>query len=256
MPGRGYSVHELAKLAGVSVRTLHHYDELGLVRARRAANGYRRYEAAEVDRLHQVLLFRQTGMPLADIRRMMEDPAFDQRAALRRHLGALRAQRSQIDDMIANVEKTLACLEGGPKMADEEKFRAFKRDLIAKNEAAYGAEVRERWGDAAADASNARVMGMSEERWSEVRQTEARVKELLLEALPTGDPTCAAAQEAARLHGRWLQAFWAEGAYSKAAHAALAEGYVADERFRAYYEAWAPGAAEFLRDAIAAYCAK
>lgn len=256
MAERTYAVRELAKLAGVSVRTLHHYDELGLVRARRAANGYRRYGAAEVDRLHQVLLFRQTGMSLSEIRRMMDDPAFDQRAALQRHLEVLRGQRAQLDEMIANVEKTLAGLEGGPKMADEEKFQAFKRDLVRQNEERYGVEVRERWGDAAADASSARVMGMSEGRWNEVQQIEARVKELLIEALPTGDPTCAEAQEAARLHAAWLQAFWGEDAYSPAAHAALAEGYVADERFRAYYEAWAPGAAEFLRDAVAAHCAK
>ena len=89
---RGYTVHELAALSGCTVRTLHHYDELGLVRAGRAANGCRRYGPAEVDRLQQVLLYREAEMPLADIKRLLDDPAFDAREALAGHLRELRSQ--------------------------------------------------------------------------------------------------------------------------------------------------------------------
>ncbi len=250
-----YTVHELAELAGVSVRTLHHYDELGLVPAARAENGYRVYDGFAVERLHQVLLFRETGMRLSAIKRMMDDDAYDEQAALLDQLLRLRAERDRVDAMIRNVERTLASMKGEDSMSDKEKFAAFKNDLVARNEEKYGAEAREKWGDDAVDASNAQLMGMTEEQWSQVRGTEERVRELLTAAMEKGDPACGEALEAARLHGEWLSAFWKPGMYSKQAHMVLAEGYVADERFRAYYDSWAPGATQFLRDAICAYAA-
>ena len=248
----GYTVHELAELSGCTVRTLHHYDELGLVRARRAPNGYRRYGAAEVDRLQQVLLYREADMPLADIKRLLDDPAFDARDALAGHLRELQARRGRLDGLIASVEKTLACMEGPGKMNDREKFEAFKQGLVDENERQYGEEVRERWGDDAADASNAKVMGMSREQYERTQALEQEIKDALLEAMATGDPAGGEAQRAADLHRQWLSSFWKDGTYSKAAHQGIAEMYVADERFKAYYEAIAPDAAEFLRDAIRA----
>ena len=250
-----YTVHELASLSGCTVRTLHHYDELGLVRPRRAANGYRRYGPVEVDRLQQVLLYREAEMPLADIKRLLDDPAFDARNALAGHLRELRFRQERLEGLIASVEKTLASMEGGRPMKDDEKFEAFKRDLVDQNERQHGREVRERWGDDAADASNAKVMGMSVEEYRRTKDLERGIREAVLAGM-AGDPAGEDGQHAADLHRQWLCAFWQEGAYSKDAHAGLAEAYVADERFKAYYEAWAPGAAKFLRDAIKAYCAK
>lgn len=253
--GDGYTVHELAALSGCTVRTLHHYDELGLVRAQRAANGYRRYGPAEVDRLQQVLLYRECDMPLADIGRLLDDPAFDARDALAGHLHELHARKERLDGLIASVEKTLACMEGAITMEDKEKFEAFKQGLVDENERRYGEEVRERWGDDAADASNAKLMGMSVEQYRQTQELEQGVKDALQAAIATGDPAGEDAHRAADLHRQWLCAFWKDGTYSKAAHQGLAEMYVADDRFKAYYEAVAPGAAEFLRDAIKAYCA-
>ena len=252
---RGYTVHELAALSGCTVRTLHHYDELGLVRAGRAANGYRRYGPAEVDRLQQVLLYREAEMPLADIKRLLDDPAFDARDALAGHLRELHARKERLDGLIASVEKTLASMEGDGPMKDEEKFEAFKQGLVDENEKKYGKEVRERWGDDAADASNAKLMGMSVEQYRRTQELEQGVKDALQAAIEAGDPAGEDALRAADLHRQWLCAFWKDGTYSKAAHRGIAEMYVADDRFRAYYEVVAPGAAEFLRDAIRAYCA-
>ena len=252
---RGYTVHELAALSGCTVRTLHHYDELGLVRAGRAANGYRRYGPAEVDRLQQVLLYREAEMPLADIKRLLDDPAFDAREALAGHLRELHARKERLDGLIASVEKTLASMEGSGEMDDEEKFEAFKRGLVDENERHYGEEARGRWGDDAVDASNAKLMGMTEEQYRGTQELERGIKDALVAAMAAGDPAGEDALRAADLHRQWLCAFWKDGTYSKAAHQGLAEMYAADERFKAYYEAWAPGAAEFLRDAIKAYCA-
>lgn len=183
-----YTVHELAELSGVTVRTLHHYDDVGLVRAQRAANGYRLYGPAEVDRLQHALLFRECGMALADVKRLLDDPAFDVRTALSGHLRELRSRRERLDGLIASVQKTLACMEGNEPMKDEEKFEAFKQGLVEENERKHGAEVRERWGDEAADASNAKVMGMNEDQWKRTQELEAQMKDALLAAMDLGDP--------------------------------------------------------------------
>lgn len=250
-----YTVHELAALSGVTVRTLHHYDEVGLLQPQRALNGYRQYGPAEVDRLQQILLYREAEVPLADIKRMLDEPAFDAHKALVDHVRTLRSRRDRLDGLIASVEKTLACLEGDKAMDDKEKFEAFKRRLVDENERQYGAEVRKRWGDEAAEASNAKVMGMSQSDYEDAQALEARMREALVAGMATKDPAGEEAQQAADLHRQWLCRFWGDEAYSKDAHVGLAESYVADERFKAYYEAIAPGATEFLRDAIVVYCA-
>lgn len=140
-------------------------------------------------------------------------------------------------------------------MTDTEKFEGFKQKLVEGNEKKYGAEARAAYGDDAVDASNAKVMGMSEERYQATQDLEAQMKEALLAGMKTGDPAGPDAQRAADLHRQWLCAFWKDGQYSKEAHSGLAEMYVADERFTQYYDDAAPGAAAFLRDAIAIYCA-
>lgn len=269
-PQKTYSVHELAQLSGVTIRALHHYDELGLVPAHRAANGYRYYDQAQIDRLQQVLLYRATDLPLADIKRLLDDPNFDTRAALKQHVQELYQRRRHIDTLIASVEKTLATLEGHEVMTNEEKFEAFKERAVEENEKNYGAEVRERWGDEMVDASNAKARGMTEQQYAHMKSLEVQIKEAILAGLEAqkgagdqaseaskrvGDQASEAGKRAAQLHKQWLCMQWPDGVYSKEAHAGLAESYVADERFKAYYDAIAPGAAVFLRDAIQSFCA-
>ena len=230
-------------------------DKTRIVTTKKGITDVAIYGPAEVDRLQQVLLYREAEMPLADIKRLLDDPAFDARDALVGHLRELHARKERLDGLIASVEKTLASLEGDGPMKDEEKFEAFKQGLVDENEKKYGKEVRERWGDDAADASNAKLMGMSVEQYRQTQKLEQGVKDALAAAMAAGDPTGEDAHRAADLHRQWLCEFWKDGTYSKAAHLGLAEMYVADDRFKAYYEAVAPGAAEFLRDAIKAYCA-
>lgn len=250
-----YSVHELAHLAGVSVRTLHHYDAVGLVRPARQANGYRAYGPAEVDRLQQVLLYREVGMGLADIKAVLDDPAFDAACALAGHLARLRDQRKRIDGLIVSVERTLASMKGAEEMTAEEKFAAFARGVVEENERRYGAEARAAYGDEAVDAVNERVLAMSEREWESTQDLEAEIKRQLAAAMDAGGPDGPAAQRVCALHEAWIRRYWGEGAYSREAHRALAQGYVADERFTAYYDAVRPGATRFLADALDVYCA-
>lgn len=250
-----YTVGSLAKLAGVTVRALHHYEDEGLLHPERTASGYRRYGAADVERLQQILLLRSCGLSLGDIRGALDNGDFDFHAVLIDHLATLRAQQKELETLVGTVEKTIASLEGRCTMTDEERFEGMKARAIAENEERYGAEVRQAYGDAAMDAANERMAGMSQEEWSDAKALEAAILEQLTAAKATGDPTGEAARKLCAMHARWLQMHWGEGAYSPAAHAALAEGYVADPRFTAYYdEASGEGATAFLRDALIAWC--
>ncbi|URM32486.1 MerR family transcriptional regulator [Cytobacillus firmus] len=247
-----YTVQKLAQLAGVSSRTLRYYDEIGILKpARTNSSGYRIYGQQEVDRLQQILFYRELGVSLEQIKEIITAPAFDTADALKEHREKLLEKRKQLDLLITNVEKTIASAEGRTTMSDKEKFEGFKKKMIEDNEKQYGKEVREKYGDETVDKSNAKLLNMSEEEHEAVTKLAEEVNSTLTQAMETGDPASGLAQKAADLHKQWITFYWSE--YSKEAHAGLAEMYVADERFKAYYDKIQPGAAEFLRDAIQIY---
>ncbi|WP_042352840.1 MerR family transcriptional regulator [Bacillus massiliigorillae] len=247
-----YTVHKLGKLAGVSSRTLRYYDEIGILKpARINSSGYRIYGQAEVDRLQQILFYRELGVGLESIKQIVTAPAFDGALALKEHREKLLDKRKQLDTLIANVEKTIALKEGRISMSNQEKFEGFKQRMIDENEKKYGKEIREKYGDETVNKSNQKVKGMTQEQHDEVTKLANDVTETLSEAFQTGDPAGELAQKAAALHREWLCYYW--DTYSKEAHAGLAQMYVDDERFTAYYDKEQPGTAEFLRDAIMIY---
>lgn len=247
----GYSVHQLAELSGMSVRALHHYDTIGLLVPQRATNGYRRYTSRDVERLQHIMLYRTCGLELAEIRDLLDDPAFDEVAALEEHLARLQTQRQRLDTTILSVQKALVAAQKGESMGDRERFEGLKQRAIDENERRYGAEARRRWGDAAVNAANQALSGMTEAAWNDMHALEERILELLRAAMAEGDTEGKTAQELVRAHARWLSLHWGPGAYSTQAHRGLADGYLADERFVAYYDqACGEGATQFLRDAI------
>lgn len=136
-------------------------------------------------------------------------------------------------------------------MTDQEKFEGFKQKLIDENEAKYGKEVREKYGDEAVDKSYRKMKEMTQEQYAEFEKLGQMVLDTLKEAMAAGDPASELAQKAADLHRQWLCFTWDN--YSKEAHAGLAQMYVNDERFAAYYDRIKPGAAKFLRDAVLVY---
>lgn len=250
-----YTVHEMAALSGVSRRTLRFYDEIGLLKpARTAENGYRLYGETEVERLQQILLYRAFGMKLEQIRTVLSAPDFDMFRALEEHLHCLEEKKRQIEVQILSVQKTISAKKGEYKMRDTERFEGFRERMIRENEAQYGREAREKYGEEAVDASVLKVRSMSEEQWLAAEQLRTETEAQLRVALQSGDPAGEAAQRACALHAEWIRLFWKDGAYSKAAHKALGAMYVSDARFCDYYaRRVGNGAAEFLRDALAVY---
>jgi DNA-binding transcriptional MerR regulator len=248
-----YTINKLAKLAGVSTRTLRWYDECGLLKPRRtSSNGYRIYGQEEVDRLQQILFYRELGVELSEIGKILSAPGFDALAAMQGHLQDLRGKRDRLDALIANVEKSVKAMKGEMEMSDAEKFEGFKQRLIDDNERQYGNEIRSKYGDDAVDRSNAKLKGMTREQYAKLEALTQELNDTLKAAFEQGDPAGDLAQKAAELHKRWLCFYWPE--YNKEAHIGVTRMYVDDPRFTAYYDKIAPGCAVFLRDAVHIYC--
>jgi len=247
-----YTVQELSRLAGVSARTLRYYHQIELLLpARINSSGYRIYGPKELDRLQQILFYRELGVSLDKIKEIVTAPAFDCACALREHRVKLLAKRAQLDLLIANVDKTITSMEGGRQMTDQEKFEGFKEKVIAENEEKYGKEIRAKYGKESVERSNRKFREMTKEKYEEFKELEDRVKSTLKKAFATGDPGGELGQKVADLHRQWLS--FTCNQYSKEAHAGLARMYVDDPRFKAYYDHEQTGLAEFLREAILIY---
>jgi len=247
-----YTIKKLGQMAGISTRTLRYYDDIGILKpARINSSGYRIYGQDEVDALQQILFYRELDVSLENIKEIITAPSFDKTKALREHREKLLEKREQLDLLIANVDKTIAVSEGGNIMSDKEKFEGFKQKLVEENEKKYGKEVREKYGEDTVNKSNQKVQGMTEEQYDEVAKLSNEVMTTLQAAFQTGNPAGELAQKAADLHRQWLSYFWDK--YTKEAHMGVAQMYVDDPRFTAYYDEKQPGTAEFLRDAVLIY---
>ncbi len=246
-----YQINQLAELSGVSTRTLRYYHQIGLLPPQRVeATGYRVYSEEQADLLQQILFYREMGVSLADIKQILHAPGFQPLGALTRHLDALQQKKQRIERLIATVEKTIAHQKGEYSMSSKEKFEAFKQKLVDDNMEKYGDEIIERYGKEEVEASNRKLLGKTKEEMAEMTRLEQAVKDKLTEALATGDPTSAAAKALVELHKQWLLCSWPASHYSVEAHKGLAQMYLDDPRFAAYYDAQSEGATRFLRDAI------
>lgn len=247
-----YTVQKLGQMAGISARTLRYYDEIGLLKpAKINSLGYRIYGQEEVSRLQHILFYRELGVSLENIKDFLSASSFDRAAALKEHRKQLKAKKDKLDILIHNVEKTIAQLEGKASMTDDEKFEGFKQKMIEDNEALYGGETRDHYGDDVVEKANERVKKLTKKEYDEANKLSNEILSTIQSAYETGDPAGEQAQKAAGLHHQWLGYFWES--YSKEAHAELAQTYVDDDRFTAYFDENQPGTAEFLRDAILIY---
>lgn len=248
-----YTAKQLAELSGTSVRTLHYYEEVGLLHPERRPNGYRSYGPADVERLGQVLAMRACRMPLAEVRQLLEGSDANAVKLLARHLEELRAQERQVKEAVARTRAAMELLEGVSGMSTKESFEALKQRQLEEFERSHGDEARERYGADVIDQTNERLMGLSRAEWDEKDRLEKRITELLAEAKAGGDPRGPKARELCLLHQRWIKIHWGEESYSAEAHRGLAKIYLADRRFTDYYDGAAgAGATEFLVDVLEA----
>ena len=245
-----WTVGEVASLAHVSVRTLHHYDEIGLVRpSARSDAGYRLYDAADLGRLQQVRFYRELGFGLDEIRTLMTEPGFDRGAALREQRELLRAEGRRVEAMLAAIDVAITAHETGSTMTDQEMFEVFGETFDHRD---HTDEVRDRWGDTDAyQQSQQRTRGYAKADWQAVKDEmdtiHGRFAALLDAGQPAGSPE---AMEAAEAHRRHIDDRFYDCSHEMQVQ--LAEMYVADPRFTATYEAIRPGLAGYVREAILA----
>jgi len=214
----------------------------------RQPNGYRLYDATAVERLQQILLYRELGFDLKHIGELMANPDYDTITALQQQLKALQVQQAQTDKLIMAVQKTIRSKQEGLEMTDSERFEAFKQQMLDENEEKYGEEIRELYGEQEIEASNQRFANMSEQQFKAAEELAEKITQALLLAVPEGDFTSEAAEEIVKMHKQWLCVFWAS--YSPEQHKGVAQMYVDDPRFKKHYDDIIPGAAEFLCAAV------
>ena len=264
-----YTIRELADLSGVTTRTLRWdlsgvttrtlrwYDQIGLLKPGRVAeNGYRYYGAAQVDRLQDILYYRALGVELAQIKACLDDPSFDRLAALRGHLTALEQEQARLEALIRSVRKTISAQERKELMNDQEKFEALKQRAVAWHEETYGREAREKYGDREVDAAQNTVRGLTQEQYREWTGLGDEILRRLEDAVRSQTPPDSLeGREITQLHRRWLTLSGNTYDPTKhmglaAKHMGLAQLYIQDERFTAYYDRTVPGCARFLCEAV------
>lgn len=250
---RAYTVKDVARLSGVSVRALHHYDEIGLLKpACVGANGYRYYGREELLRLQQILFHRELGFSLEEIGRTLDADGFDKVAALKAHRAKLEAQTKRYRELMRTIDQTLASLEGEAKMDDKAMYRGFD----PKQQEAYERELVDRHGPAMQghiDQAKAGMAGGKQADYDAMQAEAEAIEAGMAKALVDGLPADAAAVKAlmARQHA-WVSKGWNRQAPLEA-FAGLGQMYVDDPRFRARYDDRQPGLAEYMAAAMKAY---
>lgn len=238
-------VKEVAELASISVRTLHHYDEIGLLTPDEVTSaGYRLYSDANLERLQQILFFKELDFSLKEIKNIITDPSFNPEEALNMHRLILLEKRQRLDQMIATIDRTVLHVRGEIKMTAKEQFEGFD---FSQNP--YEQEARERWGDHAVDHANQKLHSKST---TDQKALSDQMNEIYkhLASLRHIEPASEEAQAGIKEWFTWLNQM---GSYSPEAFRGLGQMYVDDERFTRNIDQFGDGLAVFMRDAMAVF---
>ena len=242
-----YPVGKVAELAGVTVRTLHHYDEIGLLSpSERSVSGYRRYEDADLERLEQILYYRELGFALEEIAGIIDDPRSDAAAHLRRQHELLTTRIKKLEQMRTAIEFAMEARTVGIQLTPEERFEVFG-DFDPDD---YAAEAEQRWGSTDAYAESAgRTSRYTKADWARFKAQSEDWSRRLAAAMDAGlAAESAPVMELAEEHRRQISEWFYECTYE--IHTGLADMYLADDRFTQHYERIKSGMAQYLHDAI------
>jgi DNA-binding transcriptional MerR regulator len=247
---QGHSVGAVAKIAKVTVRTLHHYDEIGLLSpAGRTRTGYRRYVDADLDRLQQILFYRELGFPLEEIAAILDDDSVSPSEHLRRQHRLLTDRIRHLQELATAVEHAMEARRMGIQLTPEEKFEIFGEGYREE----WEQEAEQRWGDTEAWAeSQRRTGGYTKADWQRIQNEMTELNNRLVEAVTAGEPADGtAAMDLAEVHRQHICRNFYDCTFT--IHRGLACLYVSDPRWTTTYEDLAPGLAQWLHDAILAY---
>ena len=242
-----YTVRQLARIAGVSVRTLHYYDRIGLLKPTSySSSGYRQYSGDAVVPLQQIMFFREMGFSLDDIKHIMSRPDFDVLEALRSHRTLLMEKGERINELLATVDRTIRQLQGEVSMDIKDYYEGFSDDKIEE----YRQEVRERWGEDTLNDSEARVMNMGKKRFAALQAEGGAMFQAIADNMPKGFDSPEVQAQVAQWR-QWLEHFHT---YSDEAVLGLGRTYSQDRRFAAFFEKYGKDFPAFFTKAIEHYC--
>ncbi|WP_154821074.1 MerR family transcriptional regulator [Clostridium saudiense] len=241
-------ISEVAKLTGITVRTLHYYDEVGLLKPSEITEaGYRLYSREDLEILQQILFFRELDFPLSQIKEIMNNPNYDKEEALKKQKELLIQQRQRIEGLIKLIEKRI---EGDNNMS----FKEFDMNEIEENKKKYAKEVKERWGTSKAyEESEKKTSSYNKEKWGDINQETSEIFKGFAE-LRNSDPGSEEVQELVR---RW-QKYITDNFYTCTNEILSGLGlmYVEDERFKENLDKNGEGTAKLMAEAIKIYCSK
>jgi MerR family transcriptional regulator, thiopeptide resistance regulator len=243
----GYTVGEVARLSRVSVRTLHHYDAIGLLRpGGRSAAGYRLYSGADLRRLQQVLFYRELEFGLDEIARMLAEPGTGTDDHLRRQHRLVRERQARNAALLAAIEKEMEARRMGISLTPEEQFEIFGTDRIEE----LTAEAEQKWGDTDAwRESRRRTASYTKEDWAALGAEAKENIDAFAAAMRAGEPCDGeVAMDLAEAHRAHLNRWFYD--CSPAMHRGIGDLYISDERYMAPYEELHPGYAQYVRDAF------
>ncbi len=241
-----FSVNRLAKMANVSVRTLHYYDEIGLLKpSLRSESNYRYYGREELLRLQQILLYRELDLSLSKIAEILDEENFDPAAALKEHHRELKKRRTRLDELMLTVEKTIQQLKTNNTMNYEELYKGFSKEQAE----AYQKEALDRWGDKVTQ-SHGRLMAMSKKDWELLKQRGENIARELANHLHL-PPDEKRVQQLVQQHYELMSLHFE---VTPEIYSNMGNMYVEDARFKAYYDKYDEKLAPFLRDAIQVFC--
>ena len=250
-----YKVKEVADMVGISVRMLHHYDKIGLLKPGRVSPaGYRLYTEKELERLQQVLFFKELDFGLQEIKTILDRPDFDRKKALKAHKQLLLEKQKRLEKIIRTVERTINSIEGGMDMDKKEMFKAFDLTELEEHKAKYAEETKRKYGNTEAyKESQQKTSEYTAKDWAAIQAKREKIYKKMMDAMDRG-PADAVVQEAVEAWRQHITEYFYE--CTPETLRGLGDLYVSDERFTANIDKYKPGLAKFLRDAIHIYCDK
>ncbi|BBM86104.1 MerR family transcriptional regulator [Candidatus Uabimicrobium amorphum] len=248
-----YKVKEVAEITGVTVRTLHHYDRIGLLTpAQTSQAGYRLYSEDNLEKLQQILFFREIDFRLQEIKDILHSPNFDREQALKMHKNFLLQKKKRLEKILGTIEQTLSAIHNNTKLEKQDLFGGLEMETIRKHKALYAKEVKKRWGKTNAYKDSERKTSQyTAQDWQNIQEQMSGIYQKVIAHMPQGAKDNNVQEAVAALRESFCQYFYN---CTPEIFRGLGEMYISDPRFTAYFEDMQSGLAQFLYEAIVVYC--
>lgn len=248
-----FKVNQVSKLVGASVRTLHHYDKIGLLHPEFVtAAGYRLYSDSNLERLQQILFFKELDFNLQEIKNIVDSPDFDRKKALEAHKNLLMEKKTRLEKLIESVDKTMEAIEGGREMSKKEMFDGFDMTEIEKHKEKYAEETKEKYGESDAyKESKRKTSKYSKEDWARIMIKNEEINKKIIANMDKGPADPIVQEGVAELRQHITDSYYN---CTLEIFSGLGGLYVGDQRFTANLDKWKEGYAKFLSEAIHYYC--